>query len=428
MIIPIYNTKSIKSQELKRIMQRSAANYEAIKTEVKPSMDTVKENGDIVILDKYCSRGIPISKLKVSKKEFDEAYQNCDPRFFKALHVARSNLEVVCRAQLKSAQDTCIVERNGVKVWREWRPLETVGIYAPGGRANYPSTLLMCALPAIISGCKDIIACAPPDEQGKLPSELIVTAAELGIKKLYKVGGPQAIAAMAHGTNTVPKVLKIVGPGNQYVTAAKLNVFPQTAIDLPAGPSENLIIADESANPDFVAADLITDAEHDPNSTAILLTDSPILINKVVSSMARIIRLLSTKKTIKESLKQYGAIIETRSIDEAIKFANQYAPEHMQIMTKYSSTISQKISNAGSVFIGSWSAKAAGDYCTGANHVLPTGQAAKTFGPLSVESFGKWVEFQELSKSGFMNLKQSITTYAEVEDLPAHRSSATIRN
>ncbi len=329
---------------------------------------------------------------------------------------------------MKSAHNTCVVNSKGIKVWREWRPLDSIGIYAPGGRANYPSTLLMCAIPAIIAGCKRIIVCVPPNEQGNLPAELLVTAFELGITDVFKVGGAQAIAAMTYGTESVPKVLKIVGPGNQYVTAAKLLVFPQTAIDLPAGPSENLIIADDSANPDFVAADLITDAEHGPDSTSILLTPSEQVAKSVSASIIELLKVLSSRETIIESLTNYGAIIVTQSLDEAISLANEYAPEHMQIMTRNPESVAKRINNAGSVFVGSWSAKAAGDYATGANHVLPTGQAAKTFGALSVESFGKWIEFQQLTKSGFTQLSQTIETYADIEGLPAHKLSSTVRN
>lgn len=428
MPIPIYRTKTIKKEVLQRLMQRSAANYDAVKTEIKPSMDAVKMLGDAAILDKYGERNIPISDLKISKVEFDEAYQNCNPRFLKAYNSARRNLETVCKAQMKSARNTCFVNKNGVKVWREWRPLDSVGIYAPGGRANYPSTLLMCAISAILSGCKRIIVCAPPNEQGKLPAELLVSAFELGITEVFKVGGAQAIAAMAYGTESVPKVLKIVGPGNQYVTAAKLLVWPQTAIDLPAGPSENLIIADDSANPDFLAADLITDAEHGPDSTSILLTPSEQVAKSVSASIIELLKVLSTKEIIIESLTNYGAILVTQSLDEAISLANEYAPEHMQIMTRDAKSIVKKVVNAGSVFVGPWSAKAAGDYATGANHVLPTGQAAKTCGALSVESFGKWIEFQQLSEIGFSQLSQTIETYADIEGLPAHKLSSTVRN
>lgn len=428
MFIPLYNSKTIDSPVLQRLMQRSAANYDAVKAEVRPIMEAVKQRGDMAILNKYRDRGIPVRRLRVSKKEFDEAYLNCDSRFLEAFKVARRNLEKVCKAQMKSAQNTCVVNSKGIKVWREWRPLDSIGIYAPGGRANYPSTLLMCAIPAIISGCKRIIACAPPNEQGKLPAELLVTASELGIYGVFKVGGAQAIAAMAYGTKSITKVLKIVGPGNQYVTAAKLLVFPQTAIDLPAGPSENLIIADDSANPDFVAADLITDAEHGPDSTSILLTPSEQVAKSVSASIIELRKVLSTRETIIESLTNYGAIIVTQSLEEAISLANEYAPEHMQIMTRNPESVVKRINNAGSVFVGPWSAKAAGDYATGANHVLPTGQAAKTFGALSVESFGKWIEFQQLTKSGFTQLSQTIETYADIEGLPAHKLSSTVRN
>ncbi|MEN8253385.1 MAG: histidinol dehydrogenase [Patescibacteria group bacterium] len=428
MPINIYRYQKLPVKNKRRLFQRSSANYEKVKQEIFPLIQQIREQSDKPILTKYKKRLIPIKKLQVSKKEFKQAYQEIDSSFLEAFKLARSNLEKVCKAQKKSLADNALVNENGIKVWREWRAISSVGIYAPGGRANYPSSLLMCSVPAIIAGCEKIIACAPPNELGELPAELLVTAKELGIGKVFKVGGPQAIAAMAYGTKSIPKVLKIVGPGNQYVTAAKLAVYPQTAIDLPAGPSENLIIVDQTANPAFAAADLITDTEHDPDSTAILLTDSKKIARAVKQEITRLLKQLSTKKTIEDSLQKYGGIILVDSMQQAIDISNEYAPEHMQIMTKNPGKLAKKVLNAGSVFIGSWSAKAGGDYTVGANHVLPTGQAAKAFGGLSVDSFGKWVEFQQVSKRGFLKMSQAIETYAQVENLPAHKLSSSIRN
>lgn len=427
MLIKIYQYQKLSVKEKKRLFQRSSADYEKVKQEISSKMKEVKEQGDKSILAKYKARAVPIKKLLVNEQEFQQAYQKINPNFLTAFKIARSNLETVCRSQKNSFNDKAMVNKNGVKVWREWKPISSVGIYAPGGRANYPSSLLMCAVPAIIAGCKQIIACAPPNELGELPAELLVTAKELGIKKVFKVGGPQAIAGMAYGTDSIPSVLKIVGPGNQYVTGAKLFVYPQTAIDLPAGPSENLIIADQTANPAFVAADLITDTEHGPDSTAILLTDSLKLGQAVQQEIKTLIGQLKTKKTIEDSLKNYSGIILVDSMSQAIEISNEYAPEHMQIMTKDSLKLAAQVQNAGSVFIGSWSSKAGGDYASGANHVLPTGQAAKAFGGLSVDSFGKWVEFQQVSQQGFLSISETIETYAQVEKLPAHELSSSIR-
>ncbi|MBP9820053.1 histidinol dehydrogenase [Candidatus Woesebacteria bacterium] len=427
MSIKIFNYNTLPKNDFERLFSRSSINYDALKTEIKPIMDEVKQEGDKAILNKYTKRKIPVTTLLVSDAEFSEAQKKVSTNFLKALATAKSNIESVCLAQRKSLEDNSKVEKNGVAVWREWRSLDTVGIYAPGGRANYPSTLLMCALPALIAGCKKIIVCAPPNPEGKLPAELLVTAKNLGIREVFKVGGVQAIAALAYGTESIPKVLKIVGPGNQYVTAAKLSIYPQTNIDMPAGPSENLIIADDTANPKFVAADLITDAEHGPDSTSILVTPSEKLAMSVQREVDLLLKTLPTKETIEQSLQNYGAIIIVESIEEAISVSNEYAPEHMQIMTSNPSIVLKSICNAGSVFLGPYSAKAAGDYCSGANHVLPTGQAAKTFGPLAVDSFGKWLEVQKISEVGLKKLSKTIETYAEVEDLPAHKLSSLIR-
>jgi len=427
MSIRMYAYAKMLNSDYQRIFTRSSSNYELVKAEIKPAMEAVRQFGDDAILKKYEARKIPVAELLVSQAEFAEAETKVSPNFKEALVVAKKNIERVCIAQRNSLSDTSKVTTNGVAVWREWRSLDSVGIYAPGGRANYPSSLLMCAVPALIAGCKQIIACAPPNSEGKLPAELLFTAKSLGISNVYKVGGPQAIAAMAYGTQSVPQLLKIVGPGNQYVTAAKLAVYPRTNIDMPAGPSENLIIADDAANPTFVAADLITDAEHGPDSAAILITTSKKLAKSVQREVTRLLETVSTKETIQQSLKDYGAILIVESLTEAVAVSNDYAPEHMQIMTSNPLETLQQVNNAGSIFLGAYSAKAAGDYCTGANHVLPTGQAAKSFGALAVDSFGKWIEVQGVSESGLQKLSKTIETYADVEELPAHKVSSMIR-
>lgn len=427
MAIPIYKYNQINKSTKAKLFNRSSSNYEQVKKIVEPLMDDVKIRGDQAIYDDFKSRNITVTDLKVNEREFEEAYKAVNKDFLQAFQTSKKNLSNFCKRQKISMSDNSLSEKNGIKVWREWRPLSSVGIYVPGSRANYPSTLLMCAIPAQVAGCSNITVCSPPDELGNLPAEVLVTARELGIDRIYKIGGSQAIAAMSYGTQTVNKVQKIVGPGNQYVNAAKLMVYPQTAIDLPAGPSENMIIADDSAVPSWVAADLITDLEHGSDSTAILITDSNKLAQKVDKEITKILPTLSTRGVIKEALNSYSAIILVDSVDQAVELANDYAPEHIQIMTTQATKIAKKINCAGSVFIGDWSAKAGGDYASGANHVLPTGQTAKAFSALSVDDFGKWVEFQYLSKSGFTSIADSITTYATIENLPAHKLSAEIR-
>ena len=391
-------------------------------------MEDVRLRGDQAVREISARFGSPVTELKVTEQEFQDAYKQVNPDFIQAFKVARNNILKVCGAQKKSLLEKSKVSSSGISVWREWRPLESVGIYVPGGRANYPSTLLMCATPALVSGCNNITVCSPANSNGKLPAEVLYTARELDIRNVYRIGGSQAIAAMAYGTETVSPVLKIVGPGNQYVNAAKLLVYQATAIDLPAGPSENLIIADESANPTWIAVDLLTDLEHGPDSAAILFTDSDKLAQTVKQEIERVLSTLSTATTIKSALKNYSAIIVVDSLKEAIELSNDYAPEHLQIVTKNAKVLATQVQNAGSVFIGPWCSKAGGDYATGANHVLPTGQSAKMFGSLSVDSFGKWVEFQQVNKQGFASIKQTIMTYADVEGLPTHKLSASIRD
>jgi histidinol dehydrogenase len=427
MTIPIYLYQNLTVRQKKKLFARSAAEYTVIKGRIAPFMEDVRLRGDQAVREISAKFGSSVNELKVSEQEFQVAYKSITPDFIQAFKVAKNNILKVCEAQQKSLLETSKVGNNGINVWREWRPLESVGIYVPGGSANYPSTLLMCATPALIAGCKKITVCSPGNNEGKLPTEILFTARELGIQNVYKIGGSQAIAAMAYGTESISPVLKIVGPGNQYVNAAKLLVYPNTAIDLPAGPSENLIIADDSANPTWVAADLITDLEHGIDSTGILLTDSMQFAAGVKAEIIRLVKTLSTASTIKSALNNYSAIIVVDSLKQALELSDEYAPEHLQIVAKKADRLASLVQNAGSVFIGPWSSKAGGDYAVGANHVLPTGQSSKMFSSLSVDSFGKWVEFQQVTERGFKRMSKTIETYAAVEGLPAHKLSSTIR-
>lgn len=429
MSLKIFNFSTMSAKDKERIIRRSVANYEQLIPLVKAKMEEVRTNGDSTILKKYRERNIPIQNLQVTNTEVKKAYQDISSDFILVLKQVIKNITTVNIAQLKTLTNEKLIKvrDNDICVWRSWKPIESIGIYVPGGNANYPSSLLMCGIPAIIAGCRKIIVCCPPDKNGKLPNEVLVAARKLGITKIYKIGGPQAVAAMSYGTKTIPKVQKIVGPGNEYVTIAKLLVYPQTNIDMPAGPSEDLIIADETANPVFVAADLITDAEHGIDSTGVLLTTSMKLAKQVQSQINKQVKTLSSKNVIETALASFGAIIVFTSLKEMINFANEYAPEHMQIMTKNPEKVGESMFNAGSIFIGPWTTKSSGDYATGANHVLPTGQMAKTFGPLSVENFGKLVQYQKVTQKGLRSLKKTIVTFADVEKLPAHKNSVTVR-
>jgi len=286
----------------------------------------------------------------------------------------------------------------------------------------------MTGIPAIIAGCKEIIICTPPNQLGEIPAATLVAADLIGIKSIYKVGGAQAIAAMAYGTETIPSVYKIFGAGNSYVTEAKIQVLVDVAIDMPAGPSEVLIIADESANPAYIAADLLADGEHGNDSACVLITTSETVAKRTIIEIKKQLSPLATKDRIEESLKRYGLIALAKNIDQAITFSNNYAPEHLELMTREPIKILKRITNAGSVFIGPWTTKSAGDYAIGANHVLPTIGTAKMYSPLSVESYGKMMQVQQvISKTALQRIKKTVEVFGEIEMLPAHKNATSIR-
>ena len=418
------------SKRYKQVMNRGRQNYAAIFPIVKKIMAEVKKDGDVAI-KKYTLKfdGVKIKDIRVNRQEIRQAYKDVSQKFIRSMEQACKNITRVSGDQIPQTNKRTVEPATGINVWTEWRPIEKVGLYVPGGKAFYPSSVLMNAIPAKIAGCKQIIITTPPQINGKISPELLVTADKLGIKEIYKVGGVQAIAALTYGTKTIPKVYKIVGPGNAYVAAAKLTALMsgEVAIDSPAGPSEVFIIADETANPKFVAADLMCDAEHGDDSVAVLITTSKKLAGQVIREIKNRINQFSTKDRIKKSIKQYGLFATVDSIDEAVDFANNYAPEHIQIMTAQANKVAKKIINAGSVFIGDYTCKSAGDYATGANHVLPTGGSAKMFAGLSVLDFIRPMEYQQCTKQGLKNIKNTIETFAEVEKLPAHKYSCSMR-
>lgn len=370
--------------------------------------------------------GAKLNKLLVSEKEIKEAYMSESKETINALKQAKRNIEKFHSAMLVKKEKP-VETQKGVLVWREWRPIEKVGLYIPGGKAAYPSTVLMLGIPAKIAGCKEMVLCVPPDREGKVPSAVLVAADLCGISKLYKVGGAQAVAAMAYGTETIPRVSKIFGPGNQYVTTAKLFVYGQVDIDMPAGPSEVLVFADESANPQWIAADLLSQLEHGEDSQAILVTLNGSFAKKVIREMDLQIEDLSRRSIIAESLKKSFAVIPD-SQKTACKFINEYAPEHLEIVLRNKTERALKtVNNAGSVFLGPYASEPLGDYATGANHTLPTSGYAKMFSPLSVESFGKKMQVQKVSKEGIRRLCSTVEILAEREGLTAHKNAISIR-
>ena len=425
----VIKLKQLPKKDYQRIMARSAGDDSKIMPSIQQVMKRMQKDGDKYIYEnafKYFSKQ-DFGSIKVSKKEISQAYSEVNKDFIKSIRQMIKNITLVHQAQLPKKKDRVVYPEQGISVWREWRAIEKVGLYIPGGQAIYPSSVLMSAIPAQISGCKKIIMCSPARETGQIPSPTLVAADMIGLKQIFKVPGPLAIAAMTYGTETVPKVYKIFGAGGAAVTAAKMLALKTTSIDMPAGPSEVFIIADETANPAFIAADLLADGEHGNDSACVLVTTSRKIAKNTAKEIDKQISVLTTKVRTSQSLKKYGLIALVDSIKEAVDFVNEYAPEHLEIMTKNPEAIVKNIINAGSIFLGDWSSKSSGDYATGANHVLPTGGMAKMYPPLGVDCYGKWMEIQKCTKTGLSKIKKSIEILSEIEGLPAHKNSTLIR-
>ena len=380
--------KDLSRKDYQRIVSRSTKNYTEVIPVVKKIMEDVRQNGDKALTAYYqkFSGNNNNYSIQVTKEEIRKAYANIDKKFIAAIRQMIKNITAVQKAQLKDKRERVVNFQKGILVWREWRAIEKVGIYIPGGKAVYPSSVLMTAIPAKIAGCKEIIMCSPAAKNGQIPSPTLVAANMIGVKKIYKAGGAEAIAAMTYGTETIPAVYKIFGAGNIYVTTAKMLALQKISIDMPAGPSEVFIIADGSANPKFIAADLLADGEHGPDSACVLLTTSKTIAEQTIKEIEKQLPALSTQDRAEESLRKYGLIALVKTLNEAINFTNEYAPEHLEIMTKNAKYLVPKINNAGSIFLGNWTCKSSGDYATGANHVLPTGGSAKMYPPLGVDS------------------------------------------
>jgi histidinol dehydrogenase len=415
-------------QELDSFLNRGKADISSIISVVNTVIGDVKKDGNKALLkytekfDKVC---LDPATLKVSESEIKEAYKKLDKKQINALKKAARNIANFHRRQLKSKWSMQSAE--GVTLGQVTRPLASVGVYAPGGKASYPSSVLMCSVPAKVAGVETVVVCSPPGKDGNISAALLVAADIAGVDEVYKVGGAQAIAAMTYGTETVKKVEKIVGPGNVYVTAAKLEVNKEVLIDLPAGPSEILIIADETAIPSYIAADLLAQAEHDPKACAILVTTSKTVATEVKNEVNRQIKSLTRINIINSSLEKGGLIIIAQNLKEAIELTNMIAPEHLQIQTKKPTIVLNKIQNAGAVFLGAYSPVSFGDYSSGLNHVLPTAGYAKIYSGLSSLDFVKTMNFLQCNKEGFKNLKETAIILAEMEGFDAHAKAVSIR-
>ena len=410
------------STERNKLLERSKIDAKGVITVVNEVIHNVKQNGDSslkIYTEKFDN--VKIENFKVKEDEIKKSYDNTDKTVIEALKKAAKNIEKFHKAQIPEEWFKEI--DKGIKAGQIIRPIENVGCYIPGGRAVYPSSVLMTIIPAKIAGVTKIICCTPPMPDGSV-NDMVLAAADIaGADEIYKVGGSQAIAAMAYGTESIPKVDKIVGPGNIFVTAAKKLVYGDVDIDFPAGPSEVLIIADETGNAEYIAFDMMAQAEHDPDASSVVITNSCDIAHKVNEIILGNIKYMQRSKIIEESLKKYGKIIVTDSIDDAVEFSNDYAPEHLIIMTKDPEDVLKDINNAGSIFLGELTPVAAGDYGSGTNHVLPTSKNARMYSGLSTESFLKKPTVQKLSEEGVENLKDVVVTLAEYEGLYAHAES-----
>lgn len=399
----LFNLNELSKSEYDKIINRSKAKIKKVTPGVEKIVEDVRKRGDSALREytKKFDRA-DISDFRVSNEEFKEARQSVGAEVVEALKNAKKNIEHFHKRQLKGGWS---YKKGGAKLGQIVRPLESVGCYVPGGRASYPSTVLMATVPAMVAGVKRIAVTTPPQRDGKVNSAVLTACDIAGVDEVYRVGGAQAIAALAFGTDSIPKVHKIIGPGNVYVTAAKRLVSDEVAIDLPAGPSEVLIIADGSANPKFVALDLAAQAEHDPDACAVLVTTSKELATAV------------------KNKKINGTILVANSMEDAISFSNEYAPEHLQIMTENPGKVLKKIKNAGSVFLGNYTPVACGDYASGTNHILPTGGFARAYSGLGIFDFVKFISVQEFDKTALRRLSRTIIALAEAEGLEAHAKS-----
>lgn len=421
-------SKETKSNILEDLLKRSPNSYGAYEERVAAIIDTVRKNGDEAVFSytkQFDGADICADNLVVTKEEIDEAYKTVDPTL---LDVIRKALVNIREYHEKQRQYSWFDSKdNGIILGQKVTPLQRVGVYVPGGKAVYPSSVLMNVVPAKVAGVDEIVMTTPPGKDGKICASTLVAATEAGVDKIYKVGGAQAIAALAFGTKSVPKVDKIVGPGNIYVALAKKAVFGHVSIDSIAGPSEILVLADESANARFVAADLLSQAEHDEMASAILVTTSQQLAEQVSAEVDKFVAKLSRKEIIQKSLDNYGYILVAGSEAEAIETANDIASEHLEIVMKDPFTVMTKIRNAGAIFLGTYSSEPLGDYFAGPNHVLPTNGTAKFFSALSVDDFIKKSSIISYSREALEPIYKDIVQFAECEQLTAHANSIRVR-
>ncbi len=426
------NVRTIYLEELapedrSALLRRSAVPDQEMRTAAAEIVSRVRHGGDDALRaanDSY-GGGRSTGDLRIEPAEIGRALAEIDVSTRLALEQAITNIRKAHEQQLP--QDRTIETVPGVTIDRRWTPLRRIGVYVPGGRAAYPSSLLMGVIPAQVAGVGEIAVTSPADDTGTVSSTMLAAAALLGVDEVYATGGAQAIAALAYGTESIEPVQKIVGPGNAWVTAAKLIVYGDVGVDLPAGPSEALVLADGTADAEIIAADLMCQAEHGPESPVALVTTDTVFAEEVIGHIDKLLPQLERSGTIRAALVDHGLIVMCNSMDAAIDFANEYAPEHLTIHTENATDDALRATAAGSVFVGHWAPESAGDYATGANHVLPTGGLAAAYGPLSVEDCGSWRQVQTLSETGLATLRPTISSLAEAEGLTAHKLAVDIR-
>lgn len=408
------------------LLERPHRDASELRETVQTVLEQIRQGGDAAVKEfELKFDKVKLDSLAVTEAELDEAEKLVSEELKDALKLAHANIEKFHAAQKFVGEK--VESAPGVVCWQKSVPIETVGLYIPGGTAPLFSTVLMLATPAKIAGCQEIVLCTPPNKEGKVHPAILMAAKVAGVSKIFKAGGVQAIGAMAYGTESVPKVSKIFGPGNQFVMAAKQQVsLHEVAIDMPAGPSEVAVVADDTANPVFVAADLLSQAEHGVDSQSILITTSELMAEKVNAEVERQLALLPRKEMTEKSL-QYSKIVVVRNLEDALKMTNEYAPEHLILAVEDYLSFGDRVVNAGSVFLGNYSCESAGDYASGTNHTLPTSGYAKAYSGVNLDSFCRKITFQELSAEGVRSIGRAVELMAEAEQLDAHKNAMTFR-
>ena len=421
-MIKILNSENVTSEEIfSRVVP--TVNVEDIVADI---IKNVRERGDAALYE-YCEKfdGARLSSLEVSEEEIAEAFDLVEPEFIRILQEAAENIRAFHEKQVRNS--FIINDKKGVVMGQKVIPIEKAGLYVPGGTAAYPSTVLMDSIPAKIAGCREIVMVTPPSKNGKVNPAILAAARVAGVTRIFKLGGAQAVAALAYGTESVPAVHKIVGPGNAFVAEAKKQVFGKVSIDMIAGPSEILIVADATCDPAILAADLLSQAEHDKLASAVLVTDDAVLAEKVSAELERQIPLLPREEIARESIDRNGKIIIVKDMEEAIEISNELAPEHLELCVDQPFDYLDAITHAGSIFMGKYCPEALGDYFAGPNHTIPTGGTAKFSSPLSVDDFVKKTQYTYFTKDALAAVADDVAFFAEKEGLSAHARSAISR-